>query len=103
MYHVDRYLDTMKSAGFTLGLKKSEFVRPRIKFVRHIIGSGIRSVDPEKIAAVLELKEPESKSQIRQIVGFLSFFREYKPNFATICKPITNLTRKRVSDRVVHV
>jgi len=95
--YVDRYLYKMKSAGFTLGLTKSEFVRPRIKFVGHIIGSGTWSVDPEKFAAVHELKEPESKLQVRQIVGFFSFFREYIPNFATICKPLTDLTSKRVS------
>jgi RNase H-like domain found in reverse transcriptase/Reverse transcriptase (RNA-dependent DNA polymerase) len=100
LHHVDRYLYTMKSAGFTLELKKSEFVKPKIRFVGHIIGSGNRSVDPEKVAAVHELKEPETKRQVRQLIGFFSFFREYIPNFATICKPLTDLTTKRIADRV---
>jgi hypothetical protein len=81
-------------------LKKSEFVKPKLRFVGHIIGSGNRSVDPEKIAAVKNLKEPETKRQLRQVIGFFSFFREYIPGFASICKPLTDLTGKRTSDRI---
>jgi len=86
LYLIDCYLNTMKSAGFTFGLKKSEFVKPEIKF----IGSGSRNVDPEKIKAVNDLKELETKRQLRQIIGFFSFFREYLPGFAMICKPLTD-------------
>jgi len=81
-----------------LGLKKSEFVKSKIKFVGHIIGSGSRNVDPEKIKAVNDLKEPKTKHQLRQIIGFFSFFREYLPGFAMICKPLTNSTGKRTPD-----
>ena len=100
LHHVDRYLNVMEKAGFTLGLNKSEFVKSKIKFVGHICGSGNRSVDPEKVIAVKCLKEPETKRELRQIIGFFSFFREYIPGFALICKPLTDLTGKRTSDRI---
>lgn len=100
LHRIDCYLSVMKAAGFTLGLKKSQFVKSKIKFVGHIIGSGNRSVDPEKIAVVKRLKEPETKRQLRQLIGFFSFFREYIPGFASICKPLTDLTGKRASDRI---
>jgi hypothetical protein len=84
----------------SLGLKKSEFVKSKIKFLDHICGSGNRSVDPEKVLAVKCLKEPETKRQLRQLIGFFSFFREYIPGFALICKPLTDLTGKRTPDRI---
>ena len=40
LHHVDRYLNVMEKAGFTLGLNKTEFVKSKIKFVGHIFGSG---------------------------------------------------------------
>ena len=100
LHHIDCYLNVMKSAGFTLGLKKSELVKSKVKFVGHIVGSGNRSVDPEKVAVINDLKEPETKRQLRQIIGFFSFFREYIPGFAMVCKPLTDLTGKRTPDRI---
>jgi hypothetical protein len=63
-------------SGFTLGLRKCEFAKSSIKFVGHIVGSGQRGVDPDKAyEAVTSLKEPESKKQVRQVLGFL-FWRD---------------------------
>ena len=44
---------------------------------------------------------PENKKQMRQIVGFFSYFREYIPNFAHIAEPLTNLIMKVYLDKVV--
>jgi len=41
-----------------------------------------------------------SKKQLRQVVGFFSFFRDYIPGFALVCKPLTDLTSKRIPDRI---
>ena len=91
---------TIKASGLTLGLTKSEFAKREVKFVGHLIGSGLRRVDPEKVAAINELREPETKRQLRQIIGIFSFFREYIENFSFIAKPLTDLTSKRVSDQI---
>ena len=100
LHHIDRYLTTIKASGLTLGLKKSEFAKSEVKFIGHLIGSGQRRVDPEKVSVINDLREPETKKQLRQIIGMFSFFREYIPNFAFVAKPLTDLTSKRVSDRI---
>ncbi len=101
LHHLDAYLRVIADSGFTLGLSKCEFAKPKIKFVGHIIGSGYRAVDPDKVhKAVYNLKEPENKKQLRQILGFFSFWRDYIPNFSAIVKPLTDLTAKRVPDRI---
>ena len=43
---------------------------------------------------------PETKKQVRQVMGLFSYFREYIPSFAEIAKPITDLTAKQVPTRV---
>lgn len=101
LQQLDAYLRTIAKSGFTLGLSKCEFAKPKIKFVGHMIGSGYRAVDPDKVySAVYNLKEPENKKQVRQLVGFFSFWREYIRDFSAIVKPLTDLTAKRVPDRI---
>jgi len=98
--HINRYLSTIQASGLTLGLKKCEFAKPEVKFIGHLIGSGHRRVDPEKVNVINDLREPETKKQLRQIIGIFSFFRDYIPNFASVAKPLTDLTSKRICDRI---
>jgi hypothetical protein len=49
---------------------------------------------------MLKLKEPETKKQLRRIIGFFSFWRDYLPSFSSIAKPLTDLTTKRVPERI---
>ena len=40
----------------------------------HLIGSGQRRVDPDRIKAIKDMKIPQSKKQVRQIMGFSLLF-----------------------------
>ena len=72
----------------------------RLDATRYIIGSGERRVDPAKIETICGLQEPKTKKQVRQLLGFFSFFREHIPNYAKHAKPLTDLTGKGTSDRI---
>jgi hypothetical protein len=85
----------MKAGGFSLNLKKCDLCKSEVKLVGHIVGHGHRKPNPDKLIAVQNLKEPETKRQVRQIVGLFSFFREYLPGFAKVIKPLTDLTTKQ--------
>ena len=98
--HLERFLQVVKDSGFTLNLKKTCLAQSQVKFLGHIIGSGQRRADPDKVKVVHEMRRPESKKQIRQVLGFFSFFRDYIPNFSAIAKPLTDLTGKRVPNRI---
>jgi len=49
---------------------------------------------------VQDMKSPNSKKEVRQILGFFSYFRTYVDRFAEIAKPVTDLTRKQVSSKI---
>jgi len=46
------------------------------------------------------MKPPNSKKEVRQILGFFSYFRTYIDRFAEIAKPLIDLTRKQVSSKI---
>ena len=98
---VTQFLQTMQENNITLGLNKSEFAKPRVKLVGHIVGSGTRSPDPKSTsAAVSRLKEPTTKKQLRQALGFFSFWRDYIPHFSEIAKCLTDLKCKHVPNNI---
>jgi hypothetical protein len=98
--HVEEFLRTIKASGLTLALKKSEFAQPHVKFCGHIIGSGTRTIDPSKVDAIRGLKRPETKTQVRQVLGLFSWFRDYIPRFADVARPLTDLTSKKIPQRI---
>jgi len=52
------------------------------------------------VAAIHEMSEPETKKQLRRILGFFSYFRKYINAFADKAKLVTDLTAKRVPQNI---
>ena len=88
-----RYLTDIRDSGLTLNLGKCEFGKNSVKYVDHIVGSGRDEPDSERTQAVVEMPRPVTKKQTWQI-GMFGFFRSCIPDFSTIAKLLTDLTRK---------
>ena len=99
-WHLRRFLETIRQAGITLKLKKCHFALPEVKFCGQLVGSGTRRADPEKVSAIHRLQVPETKKNVRQVLGFFSYFREHIPHFAEMAKPLTDLTAKGIPNQV---
>jgi len=84
--HIEKFLQVIKDSGFVLNLKKTSLAQSQVKFLCHIIGSGQHKADLDKVKVVHEMKRPENKKQVRQVVGFFSYFRDYIPDFSAIAK-----------------
>jgi len=54
------------------------------------------------MATVKDMQVPETKKQVRMLMGFFSYFLDYIPNFAEIAQPLTYLTEKRVPNKVPY-
>jgi len=74
MHHLKEFLCVIRDSGLILNVKKCNFALPEVRFVGHIIGSGQRRADPEKIAAVRDMQPPQTKKQLRQRMGFFRTF-----------------------------
>ena len=80
--------------------KKCQFAKSEVVYVGHIIGSGKRRPDPSKVKAVYNIVIPETKKQVRQILGFFSHFRDYIPLFSEYSRVLFDLTGKRTPARI---
>ena len=88
--------DRLRTAHLRLKAKKCQFFRPEVVFLGHVVSRNGISTDPEKIDKVLNCPDPQNLHEVRSLVGFLSYYRKFVPNFATIARPMVRLTEKDV-------
>ena len=77
--HLDSYLSTIQREGITLNFKKCQFAKPKVTFCGEIIESGTQQPDRKKVSAIKEIVMPETKKQLRGVLGLFSYFRKCVP------------------------
>ena len=56
--HLEKFLEAIQKSGLTLNIKKCRFAQSEVPFVGHIIGSGQKLADGNKVSAVHKMKAP---------------------------------------------
>lgn len=102
--HMDRLrqvLTCLLSANLKPKLSKCLFARPELQALGHVISAKGISLDPEKVAALVDFPEPSSRKTpsgnvklIRSFVGLCSYYRRFIKGFADQAYPLTHLTRE---------
>jgi len=54
---------------------------------------GVRPNDA-KVTAVRDFPRPQSVKEVRTFLGLVNFYRKHVKDMATVCLPLTALTRK---------
>jgi hypothetical protein len=78
-YHkyVKLILERMKEVGVTLKVSKCEFHTYRTEYLGYIIAPIGISIDPEKVKAIKEWKEPTNVKGVQSFLGFANFYRTF--------------------------
>lgn len=73
---------------------KCEFLRREVAYLGHIISDKGVQPNPDKIRAILEIKNPKNQKDIKSFLGLVGYYRKFIPNFAKLSKPLTSLLKK---------
>lgn len=70
---------------------------------RLVSAEGVR-IDPKDLEAILSLKDKRSSTVggVPQILGFLSYYRAYLPNFSSVAKPLYELLQVKGSSEATQ-
>ena len=87
-------LGRLSDFGLQLKAKKCTFMQMEVIFLGHIVGRTGLACDPAKLSAVRNWHAPDKVKAVRQIVGFVGYYRRFVKDFAELAEPLVSLTRK---------
>ncbi|KAE8736307.1 putative ATP binding protein [Hibiscus syriacus] len=94
--HLRIVLQTLRENKLYAKLSKCEFWLSEVTFLGHIVSADGIQVDPSKVEAILNWKQPRNVSEIRSFLGLAGYYRRFVEGFSLIAAPLTKLLRKDV-------
>ena len=92
--HVHKVLQTLQDAKLLVEPEKSKFHASEVEFLGHIISHNEIRMDPKKVSAVRDWKEPTNVKEVQAFLGFANYYRKFLKAFGKIAAPLTELTKK---------
>ena len=92
--HLRLALERLQSEKLYAKFSKCEFWLDRVMFLGHIVSEEGVAVDPAKIEAIINWKQPKTVTEIRSFLGLAGCYRRFVEAFARLAGPLTALTRK---------
>ncbi|TDG38124.1 hypothetical protein AWZ03_015454, partial [Drosophila navojoa] len=84
----------VRAANLKINIDKCDFFKKELKYLGHKVTEDGICTDPEKVAAIAELKPPTNVKELRQYVGVASWYRRFVPDFAATVHPLNALLKK---------
>ena len=92
--HVRQVLTRLTEYGLSYKREKCEFHTSTLSFLGFVILPTGISMDPDRIAAIVEWPAPENIHDIQDFLGFANFYHRFVDGFSRVVSPITILLRK---------
>ena len=77
-----------------LKLKKCEFAKERIEYLRMIISYNLVSMDLVKLAGIQNWPTPKAVKQVQLFLGFGNYYQWFIKKFPHLAQPLNNLLKK---------
>lgn len=94
--HLRQIFERCREFGISLNPKKCIFSVHEGKLLGYVVSKEGVTVDPERIASILELPLPRHKKGLQSFIGQINFVRRFLPDIAALLKPLTTMLKKNV-------
>lgn len=98
-----RVLATAEENGLLINWRKSKILVDRVQFLGFIVMNGEIRPSDEKVMAVRKFPIPKNITQVQSFLGLTGFFRKFVHWYSIIARPLTELTKKNGSSRLVKI
>ena len=87
----------IRDCNYTLNALKCSFFQTCVKYLGHVIEKGTVKLDPQRVAAIVEIPVPQDVKSLRRFIGMVQYCSRFLPRLNDKLSPLTNLLRKNVS------
>lgn len=88
---LETVLSRLRQHGLKLKPSKCFLLKAEVKFLGHVISARGIQVDTEKVKALETWPVPRSVKEVRQLIGFMGYYRRFVPKFAHLARPLHTL------------
>jgi len=92
--HLRIVLSTLTRHKLYAKFKKCDFWMEKVHFLGHVVTKEGISVDPAKIAAVVDWPRSTNVTEVGSFLVMAGYYRRFVKDFAKIASPLTQLLRK---------
>jgi len=89
--HLRMVFDLLRKHQFHCRQTKCSFEQPELKYLGHIVGSGVLRMDPAKVAVIKDWPTPTSIKELRSFLGLSNYFRRFIQGYSSLVAPLTSL------------
>jgi len=94
---VDQVLKRLRDAGLKVNASKSSFAQQQLEYLGYwITREGIQP-QPKKIQAILSIKTPTNKKELRSFIGMVNYYRDAWIRRSDILAPLAQLCGKNTT------
>ena len=86
--HLREVLTRLQAARLTAKPKKIDLGMRQTTVLGYIVGSGVKTPDPDKMEAIAKFSQPRSTSDVRSFLGLTGYYRSFLPNYTSISAPL---------------
>ena len=80
-------LSTLRDHGLTVNPSKLVIGQTSVHLLGHSMSNGTLAPIASQVSKVLDLKTPSTKKQLRSLMGLISYYRAFIPEFSSITSP----------------
>ena len=96
---VEAVMKRFEEKNMRVKWEKCEFAKEKMKFLGHRVQGGKIMVDEDKLSLLKTWIPPlKTVKQVRQLMGFLSYYRAFIPRFSTLTAPLTELLKGKQTE-----
>ena len=90
------FLERALKQGLKLNKEKCKIRQTQVPYVGHLLTAEGLKIDPQKVKAIQEMPEPQSKEDVKRLLGFVQFLSRYLPSLSTVDAPLRELEKADV-------
>ncbi|KAI2655654.1 Retrovirus-related Pol polyprotein from transposon 17.6 [Labeo rohita] len=95
--HLSDILKRLQKAGLTINSSKCSWAQVEVKYLGYLLGHGQIKPQVEKLKAIQNIPQPQTKKQVRSFLGLTGWYHRFIPHFSSLASPLRDLTKKSPS------